>query len=160
VLLAGAGCWLPRVARAGTSSISLAGTLAFEADRTRIRLALAVRSTGKEPVEVLAHAVTLVATARGGEAEIALRLESDTRRARSMSRAGHRLGSRLVLPPGDDVPYDHFSAPWPEPIAAEYQQTLTVRALTVPLSERPEAEHPGLRALAALELGATVVRPR
>lgn len=160
VLIAGAGLWLPRVARAAPPPIALTGKLGFEADKDKVRLGLVVRNVGKETVELLANAAKLAGTIRIGDQDIAISLGSDTVHARSMSRSGHHLGHRLVLPPGEDVHYDRYSAPWPNQLTGRRRGVLAVRAITVPPSERPEDEHPGLQALGALALTETITRPR
>lgn len=160
VLIAGAGLWLPRVARAAPPSITLTGKLALEADKDTLFLGLVVRNTGRAAIEILANAARLEGTLRIGKEDIAFSLGSETVRVRSMSRSGHHLGHRLVLPPGEDVPYDRYGAPWPKQLTGKRSGVLAVRAVTVPLADRPEDEHPGLRALGALALSATIQRPR
>lgn len=159
VLVAGASIWLPRAAFAAESRIALVGTLVPRLRDDALSLELALRNDGRDGIELLATAATLGGTLRIGNHIAPVSLASEDARFRSRSRAGFRLGRRLVLPPNEVVRYDEFTAPWPDSIAPGGRAALVLQVVTVDLETRPEAERPGLRALGTLCLRANITRP-
>lgn len=149
-VLGAAALWLPRQGHAQALP-RISSRLAASTSEGRLTLELFVRNEESGGLELLAHAVHLEAR---GHDRPTLELRSDRTRFMRRSRAGFRVGRRVVLPPNGESLYDTYGAPWPDD---RRSATLTIRSvLDVPASSRPSHERGGLRALAAIAGQVTV----
>lgn len=108
-LLGSAGLWLPhQVAAQDSPSVDSRLVAASRGNVFELRL------TNREErgLEVLAAALRLQGTIRSGDTSLPVIFASDARRLGSRSRAGFRLGRRILLPPGEETVYDTYRAQW------------------------------------------------
>lgn len=110
-------------------------------------------------VEILANAIALKGDLRVGDASHRLVMGSVFAQFRSRSRAGFRIGRKIVVPAGELVEYDKYSARLPAGLP-QTRAELRLRALPrVGIDDRPEDEREGLAALNRLRGRVQVTLP-
>lgn len=142
-----AALWLPSLGRADEALVL---TPRWEVALPELRITLHLRGPAGTGLELPATAVRLFALLDlGPEGRPEVELQSDGLAFQRRSRAGFRLGRRVVIPEGGELAYDTFTGEWPA--HANGQVPLALRTqLRDQASVLPDADRAALSALAGL----------
>jgi hypothetical protein len=152
-----AALWLPSLGRADEVLVL---TPRWEVALPALRITLHLRGPAVASVELPATALRLFAlvdTRADGPREVELQSEGLAFQRRS--RAGFRLGRRVVIPEGGELAYDTFTGEWPSGATGDVVVSLRTQLREGP-GLRPEADQAALSALAGLTGQLTATLPR
>lgn len=125
-----------------------------------LHVTLFLRASSGRAMELPAHAARVfvrVQPSTGRPTE--LELQSEGIASQRRSRAGHRLGRRVIIPESGELAYDSFTGEWPAGLSGRV--TLTLRTELRDVADRsPEADRPVLAALSRLTGELTANLPR
>lgn len=148
-----AALWLPSLAQADQVMIL---TPRWELAAGELSVTLFLRVSSGQAMELPANALRVFTRAETGPE---FELQSEGIASQRRSRAGFRLTRRVRVPEGEELAYDTYTGEWPPHLSGRVSMTL--RTQLQPLSDTlPEADRPGLAALASLtgQLSANVQR--
>ena len=142
-----AALWLPSLGRADEALVL---TPRWEVALPALRITLHLRGPVGVGVELPATALRVFALIdMGPEGQQEVELQSEGLAFQRRSRAGFRLGRRVVIPAGGELAYDTFSGEWPAYAMGHVPLTLRTQRRDQ-AGTAPEADQAALAALAGL----------
>jgi hypothetical protein len=141
-----AALWVPSLARADEVLVL---TPRWEVALPALRITLHLRGPVGVGVELPATALRLRAHRHGPRGAADVELQSEGLAFQRRSRAGFRLGRRVVIPAGGELAYDTFTGEWPAYATGHVPLTLRTQ-LRDQAGTGPEADRAALAALAGL----------